>query len=115
MIAWEKARALTVAIYRETATGPFSKDYGLHDQIRKASVSVMSNIAEGYERSTPSEFSQFLSFSKASCAELRSQLYVALDVNYLNQEEFQILMEQAEEVAKIIGALKVSVRKKIKH
>ena len=70
-IAWQKARKLTAAIYKVTNEGNFAKDFGLKDQIRRAAVSSMSNLAEGFERGRPSEFHQFLSVAKASCAELR--------------------------------------------
>jgi len=71
----------------------------------------MSNIAEGFERNRQAEFHQFLSTAKASCAEVRSQLYVALDVGYLSQAEFEELIAQAQEVGRIIGGLRASVRK----
>lgn len=82
-IAWQKARKLTADIYRVTSEGRFARDFGLKDQIRRAAVSSMSNLAEGFERGRPAEFHQFLSIAKASCAELRAQLYVALDVGYI--------------------------------
>ncbi len=80
LIAWQKARVLTKAIYDVTSDGVFAKDFGLRDQIRRASVSIMSNIAEGFERRRTPEFKHFLNIAKASSAEVRSQLYVALDV-----------------------------------
>ena len=112
LIAWRKARSLTARVYEETAKGKFSKDYGLREQIRKSAVSVMSNIAEGYERARPSEFHRFLTIAKASCAELRSQLYVALDVGYLDYEVFIDLMDQAEEVASLVGGLRISTKRR---
>jgi four helix bundle protein len=111
LIAWQKARILTKAIYRVTGKGTFVKDFGLSGQIQRAAVSIMSNIAEGFERGRRSEFHQFLSIAKASCAELRSQLYVALDVGYLEQIEFNELLNQAEEVARIIGGLRTSIER----
>ena len=110
-IAWQKARALTSNIYRVTNDGAFSRDFGLKDQIRRA-VSSMSNLAEGFERGRPGEFHQFLSISKGSCAELRSQLYVALDANYLQQGTFEVLMRQATEVGQILGGLRLSVERR---
>jgi four helix bundle protein len=112
LIAWQKARALTSEIYKVTITEKFSKDFGLKDQIRRAAVSVMSNIAEGFERGRPAEFHQFLSVAKGSCAELRSQLYVAWDANYINEEQFERLINQAREVAQIIGGLRAAVERK---
>ncbi|MBM4037083.1 MAG: four helix bundle protein, partial [Planctomycetes bacterium] len=76
MDAWKKARELTRAIYQLTSAGGFSRDFGLRDQIRRAAVSVMSNIAEGFERGGDKEFHQFLAVAKGSCGELRCQLYV---------------------------------------
>ena len=112
LIAWQKARELTREVYRVTRQGWFSKDYGLSGQIQRAAVSIMSNIAEGFERGNPREFHQFLSVAKASCAEVRSQLYVALDVGYLDEASFQELMRLAKEAGKVIGGLRVSVERR---
>ena len=112
LIAWQKARTLTSAIYKITAAGEFARDFGLKDQIRRAAVSVMSNIAEGFERGRPSEFHQFLSIAKGSCAELRSQLFVALDAGYIRRSDFDVLMDSAVEVAKIVGGLRAGVQRK---
>jgi four helix bundle protein len=84
---WKDARALTRGIYQLTRDSRFSKDFGLRDQIRRAAVSVMSNIAEGFERGGNQEFSQFLYIAKASCGEVRSHLYVALDQSYIAQKD----------------------------
>src|SRR5690348_13318326 len=92
LIAWQKARMLAGEVYKVTRLGGFAKDFGLSGQIQRAAVSVMSNIAEGFERSRPGEFHQFLYTAKASCAEVRSQLYLALDIGYLNQQEFDRLL-----------------------
>src|ERR1041385_242260 len=97
LIAWQKARVLAKAIYEITKQGAFAKDYGLANQIQRASVSILSYIAEGFERGKPSEFHQFLSVAKGSCAEVRSQLYVALDAHYLDEHDFLRLMAQANE------------------
>jgi four helix bundle protein len=111
-IAWQKARALTAEIYKLTREGQFARDFGLRDQIQRAAVSIMSNIAEGFERGRPAEFHQFLSVAKASCAELRSQLYVALDAGYLTGEAFSELMGKASEVGRMVGGLRLSVERK---
>ena len=111
LIAWQKARHLTKAIYEATRRDAFAKDYGLSRQIQRASVSIMSNIAEGYERGSHSEYHQFLCIAKASCAELRSQLVVAFDVCYLTEAQFQALRLQAEEVNRIVGGLRASVQR----
>lgn len=111
LIAWQKARQLTADIYQVTSKGDFSKDFGLRDQIRRASVSVMSNIAEGFDRGSRGEFHQFLVIAKASCAEVRSQLYVAQDVGYINQEIFNNVSSNASELSRIIGGLRAAVQK----
>lgn len=110
LIAWQKARVLTKAVYEATNDGLFAKDFGLRDQIRRASVSVMSNIAEGFERRRGTEFRHFLSIAKASAAEVRSQLYVALDVGYLTQARFNDLFSKADEVGHVIAGLSASIK-----
>jgi four helix bundle protein len=111
LIAWQKARTLTRAIYQISQQGAFAKDFGLARQVQRAAVSIMSNIAEGFERSGRREFHQFLSTAKGSCAEVRSQLYVAFDIGYLEKSDFHRLLAQAEEVGKVIGGLRASVEK----
>jgi four helix bundle protein len=112
LLAWQKARALTTQVYTVTSSGEFGRDFGLRDQVRRAAVSVLSNISEGFERGKPSEFHQFLSIAKGSCAELRAQLYVACDVGYLDRSAFDLLIADAEEVARIIGGLRASIERK---
>ena len=109
LIAWQKSRELAKQIYRLTNSGDFSKDYGFRDQIRRAAVSVMSNIAEGFERASRPDFHRFLVMAKASCAEVRSQLYLARDIGYLSQDEFDKTMQLATETSKIIGGLRRSI------
>jgi len=111
LIAWQKARELTRAVYEVSKQGQFSKDFGLRDQIRKAAVSVMSNIAEGFDRGGRREFHQFLVIAKGFCAELRNQLYIALDVGYINEETFDKLYAQSLETAKVINGLRYAVSK----
>jgi len=84
---WKDARALTRGIYQLTRDPKFSKDFGLRDQIQRAAVSIMSNITEGFERGGNQEFMQFLYVAKASCGEVRSHLYVALDQSYVAQKD----------------------------
>lgn len=103
--AWQKARELTREIYRSTNQGSFARDFGLRDQIRRAAVSTMSNIAEGFGRGGNKEFIQFLSTAKGSTSEVQSQLYVALDAGYINQDQFQELYSEAEATARMIGGL----------
>lgn len=101
--AWRKTRQLTAEIYKATSQGLFARDYGLCDQIRRAAVSSMSNIAEGFERDGNKEFIQFLSMAKGSIGEVRSQLYVALDAGFLNQTQFTELFSGAEEASRLIA------------
>jgi len=103
--AWQRARALTREIYRTPKVGDFAKDFGLRDQIQRAGVSIMSNIAEGFERGGSREFAQFLSIAKGSTGEVRSQLYVALDQEYVTQAEFERLIAGVNETARMISGL----------
>ncbi len=112
LIAWQKSRILVKRIYQVTNKGTFSRDFGLRDQIRRASVSVMSNIAEGYERGSAADFQNFLTIAKSSCAEVRSQLYTALDCQYLSESEFKEMMLLAQEVSRIIGGLRLAIQKR---
>ena len=111
LVAWQKGRELARNIYAVTTAENFGRDYGLKDQIRRAAVSVMSNIAEGFERAGKAEFHQFLVIAKGSCAEVRSQLYVALDAGYISKTQFDGLQAQAEEVARIVGGLRASLKR----
>jgi four helix bundle protein len=101
--SWKKARTLTKEVCEATRIGAFAKDFGLRDQMRRASVSIVSNIAEGFERGGDKEFLQFLSVAKGSAGELRAQLYVALDQNYLNVERFDHLTREATETSELIA------------
>jgi len=101
--AWKKARELTREIYRITNQGAFVKDFGLRDQIRRAAVSIMSNIAEGFGRGGNREFIQFLSTAKGSASEVEAQLYVALDAEYITKDQFQQLYGLAQSSGKMIG------------
>lgn len=111
LIAWQKSRELTKKIYKITEDVSFTKDFGLKSQIQRASVSIMSNIAEGFDRFRPTEFHQFLSIAKGSCAEVRSQLYVAYDIGYIREKDFQILKSATEELSKIISGLRSYIEK----
>ena len=103
--SWKKARRLTKQVYTVTSARGFTRDFGLKDQIRRASVSILSNIAEGFERGGDKEFLQFLAIAKGSCGEVRSQLYVALDQEYLSQDEFEELSRSATEVSQLLSGL----------
>ena len=100
---WILSRELTNKIYNVSNDGRFAKDFGLRDQIRRAAVSIMSNIAEGYERGGNQEFIQFLSISKASCGEVRSQLYVAMDQNYVGKAECEQLIDEFKKLSIMIN------------
>lgn len=102
--AWQKARQLVTEIYKVTTQNEeFSKDFGLKDQIRRASVSIMSNIAEGFSRQTDKEFIQFLYVAKGSAFEAQNQLYVAFDLKYISEADFKKLYKLSEETTKLIS------------
>ena len=101
--AWQKAREVVKSIYESTGKESFAKDYSLKDQIRRASISVMSNIAEGFSRQTDREFIQFLYVAKGSTSEVQSQLYVALDLKYISEATFKELYELLEETIRLIS------------
>ena len=102
---WKEARRLTNRVYQATQDTKFSKDFGLRDQIQRAAVSVMSNIAEGFERGGNQEFIQFLYIAKGSCGEVRSQLYVALDRGYVAQDQFNELFKSFKKLSVMISNL----------
>jgi four helix bundle protein len=101
--SWRKGRELNRMIYEVSRKGEFGRDYGFRDQIRRASVSIMSNIAEGFERGGDKEFAQFLSNAKGSCGEVRAQLYVAFDAGYIGQEQFDKLYAMTVEISRTIS------------
>lgn len=103
--AWQIGRELVREIYAMTRSGSFAKDFGLRDQIRQASVSIMSNIAEGFERGGAREFVQFLSVAKGSVAEVQAQLYVALDQQYVSKDSFDRVYARCGLIQGKIGAL----------
>jgi four helix bundle protein len=101
--AWQKGRELTKIIYKITAQGDIAKDFGLKDQLRRASTSIMANIAEGFEREGNKEFKQFLAMAKGSVGEVKSHLYVALDAGTMSQQDFNQLMALADETSRLIA------------
>jgi len=101
--AWKTARELTRMVYAFTEQGKFAKDFGLKNQIQRASVSVMSNIAEGFESRTQPQFLEYLGRAKASAGEARCQLYVAIDLSYINQEEFTQVFDLADKASRQIA------------
>lgn len=112
--AWKTARELTRYVYMLTHQGRFAQDFGLKDQIQRASVSVMSNIAEGFEGRTQAQFLRYLGLAKASAGEVRCQLYIAMDLGYLPQEGFAKAMDLADktsrQIARFVGYLDANRR-----
>lgn len=100
---WKKSRVFTKNIYKVTNNGLFQKDVDLTRQIRRAAISITSNIAEGFERQTDKEFRQFLFIAKASAGEVRSQLYVAHDLDYIDKITFEELLEQIKEISRMLS------------
>ena len=105
LLVWQKAQALAVAIYSLTKTQPFSREYALADQMRRAAISISSNIAEGDERDTDKDAVRFFYIAKGSAAELRTQLDLANKVSLLSDQEFQKLDQQSEEIARMLRGL----------
>lgn len=105
MHSWQKAREVTREIYATTSKGNFSKDFSLKDQIRRASVSIMLNIAEGYARRSNNEFRQYLYIAHGSAAEVQSALYVALDQKYIDESTFKAIYDETERCSKLISGL----------
>lgn len=108
---WKEARRLTQRIYQLTKNENFSKDFALRDQIRRAAVSIMSNIAEGFERGGNQELVQFLYVAKASCGEVRSQVYVALDQSYVASREVDELTNSFKRLSSMISNFITYLRK----
>lgn len=102
IIAWQKAKELAVLLYKNFSE---DKDFAFKDQIQRAGVSVMNNIAEGYERKTNNEFKMFLFIAKGSCGEVRSMLYLAIELNKISESNYIKLYTLAEEISKILSGL----------
>lgn len=103
--AWKSAREVTKLIYGISSKENFSKDFALVNQIRRASISILSNIAEGFERGGDKEFVQFLTVAKGSCGEVRAQLYVAYDQNYIDKERYILIHDKLIETSRMISGL----------
>ncbi|HEX4900798.1 MAG TPA: four helix bundle protein [Pyrinomonadaceae bacterium] len=103
--AWKRARSFAKLIHAVSGTGDFGRDFGLRDQIRRAANSIVSNIAEGFERDGDKEFLQYLFVAKGSCGEVRAQLYLAIDYEYITEQEFSQLKMKALELNRIISGL----------
>ncbi|OGW60738.1 MAG: hypothetical protein A2V83_10805 [Nitrospirae bacterium RBG_16_64_22] len=102
---WKEARDLAIKLYKETADGRFSKDFGLRDQVRRSAVSVASNIAEGYERNSTKDFVRFLLVAKGSLSELRTQLEIAHGVGYIEKKAFNGLDDQCTKIGAMLTRL----------
>jgi four helix bundle protein len=100
VIAWQKAKELAICVYSLMKS---NKNFGFKDQIQRASVSVMNNIAEGFERKGDKEFQRYLFIAKGSAGEVRSMSYMALELNYINQEEFKTIHNLSEEISKMLS------------
>jgi four helix bundle protein len=111
LIAWQEARKLVKMIYKMTSAGPLSKDFGLRDQIQRAGVSGMTNIAEGFDCESTAEFARFLGIARRSVVEVQSLLYASLDVEHINEETFKAYYEQAKKTKALIGGLKQGILK----
>ena len=103
--AWQKGYDVTLKIYKLTTEGQFSKDFGLKDQIRRASVSIMANIAEGHGRRTNSEFANFLNISRGSVAEVQSHLHVSRGLNYIDEDSFNEIYQLLTEISRMTLSL----------
>lgn len=101
--SWKAAREATKLVYAASSSGMFAKDFALCNQIRRASVSILSNIAEGFERDGNKEFLQFLAVAKGSCGEVRAQLYVALDQKYIDEKQFAEISNKLAETSRLIS------------
>jgi four helix bundle protein len=110
ILAWQEARKLVKDVYRITQEGAFAKDIGLRDQIQRAAVSVMANIAEGFDCESHVEFARFLGIARRSSVEVQSLLYAALDIGYLNSETFKVIYTQADKAKALTGGLKKSLK-----
>ncbi|MDQ3754061.1 MAG: four helix bundle protein [Acidobacteriota bacterium] len=108
--AWQKARQVTRLVYQLSAEGRFAKDYGLRDQIQRASVSIMANIAEGFGRRSDKEFANFLNMAHGSASEVQSHLYIAADLSYIDQATFTQLYDLLNEISRMTLVLAQHLR-----
>jgi four helix bundle protein len=111
IIAWQRARVLVSEVYKVCATGRLNRDFGLRDQIRRAAVSTMTNIAEGFGRKTDGDFAHFLDVARGSALEVESLLYVARDLEYIQEPEFEKIYTLTDETVSLISGLTSYLRK----
>jgi four helix bundle protein len=109
--AWQEARKLVKMIYKLTNSGTLAKDFGLRDQIQRAAVSSMTNIAEGFDCESKAEFARFVGFARRSAVEVQSLLYAAFDIQYISEAELKEYYEQARKAKALIGGFKHSLKK----
>jgi four helix bundle protein len=110
--AWQEARISVRMIYSLTGEGPFAADFGLRDQIRRAAVSIMANIAEGFDCDSKPEFARFLGIARRSAVEVQSLLYAALDLDYISDSQFQTAYEQVQKARALVGGFKSALKKR---
>jgi len=109
LVVWQKAMRLCVAVYKATRERDFARDFGLRDQIQRAAVSILSNIAEGFDRNSRAEFARFVAIARGSAGEVRAQLYLARELGYLGDEEARELLAMCVEVTRMLVALRKSL------
>lgn len=114
ILGWQEARKLTQTIYQVTEEGAFARDFALRDQIRRAAVSSMANIAEGFDCDSKREFARFLGYARRSLAEVQSLLYIALDASYLTPDQFKMLYQQAQKAKALVSGFKSAVERQVK-
>lgn len=113
--AWQIARDLSRFVYSVVKKGKFTRDYGLKDQVCRASVSIMANIAEGFDSGSRAEFARFLTYAQRSCSELQSEIYVALDQDYITMKEFDEIYSLASKAKSKAGAFIKYLKQRTKH
>ena len=111
MDVWKRGCRLAVDIFKLTGSENLIREWGLKDQIRRAVVSIPSNIAEGYERNSQTEFRRFLLIAKGSCGELRTQIYIGMEIGYIERETGNVWMNEVQEISRMIGGLMKTKRK----
>jgi four helix bundle protein len=112
LVVWQKARDLAVAVNRASSEGAFSRDWVTRDQIRRAALSVMSNVAEGFERYSRAEFRHYLSIARGSASEVRSQIHLAHALGYLPPDRYEHLLRASTEVSRLLAALRASLTRR---
>jgi four helix bundle protein len=111
LVAWQKSRALARDVYEITRTRDFGHDFALAGQMQRAAVSIMANLAEGFDREGATEFHRFVSISRASCSELLSHAYLAHDIGYIGDGEFERVSSAIDEVSRLVRALRASLER----